>query len=109
MNIWRATMSLKFPPTSLNNLKFSLQGMKKVKSTSFAGYTAEEIEAAGKHDLQVQQQQKTFIKTNNCFKDLIILNYPLLLLVCVNTDYISDVLIKNLARQYYFLELFIRL
>lgn len=29
--------------------------MKKVKSTSFAGYTADEIEAAGKHDLQVQQ------------------------------------------------------
>jgi hypothetical protein len=28
--------------------------MKKVKSTSFAGYTAEEIEAAGKHDLKVQ-------------------------------------------------------
>jgi hypothetical protein len=27
--------------------------MKKVKSTSFAGYTAEEIEAAGKHDLKV--------------------------------------------------------
>ncbi len=36
--------------------KFNFQGMKKVKSTSFAGYTAEEIEAAGKHDLQVQQQ-----------------------------------------------------
>jgi|688.fasta_scaffold551446_1 hypothetical protein len=30
--------------------------MKKVKSTGFAGYTAEEIEAAGKDDLQVKQK-----------------------------------------------------
>jgi hypothetical protein len=31
--------------------------MKKVKSTGFAGYTAEEIEAAGKDDLQVKQKR----------------------------------------------------
>ena len=38
-----------------------LQGMKKVKSTGFAGYTAEEIEAAGKADLQVNTLSKIVV------------------------------------------------
>lgn len=42
------------PSVGTNSSSFvSFQGIKKVKSTSFAGYTAEEIEDAGKGDLRV--------------------------------------------------------
>lgn len=52
----QSLMGMKLPNGLLNFVfkhTYVRKGMKKVKSTSFAGYTAEEIEAAGKHDLQV--------------------------------------------------------
>ncbi len=44
---------VKLQRTQTNEGYLYFQGIKKVKSTSFAGYTAEEIEEAGKGDLKV--------------------------------------------------------
>jgi len=52
----QSIMGSKLPNGILNFVfkhTYVRKGMKKVKSTGFAGYTAEEIEAAGKADLQV--------------------------------------------------------